>query len=147
MSHTFTFDQETLNAKLEHAKQWYLARHGVIVKSYPTVHAMLTDFQELIAQGYKLTTGYIAQGTLGNYTAGFDVPPELLEAGLEQVAAKTTEEYQQELEAAKQAHIEAQVAAALEAHEAAEAAKAETKRQRIADTARRAALAALGDAA
>jgi hypothetical protein len=147
MSNEFKIDQQELDRRKAEAVTDYIVRNSTEVKRYFTFLEALNAYAELLDQGYTLTNipGITPTHQNGAYTIPVKKPDSILADGITAAEAQAEQTYQAELDAAKAAHIEAQVAAAVAAHEAEQARKAQQATDKIAEKARAAAIAALGE--
>lgn len=149
MSNEFKIDQQELDRRKAEAVTDYIVRNSTEVKRYFTFLEALNAYVELLAQGYTLTSipGIAPIHQNGAYSIPVKKPDSILADGIAAAEAQAEQVYLAELEAAKAAHIEAQVAAAVVEHEAEQARKAQAATDKVAEKARAAAIAALGEAA
>lgn len=147
MSNEFKIDQQELDRRKAEAVTDYIVRNSTEVKRYFSFLEALNAYVDLLAQGYTLTTipGIVPAHQNGAYSIPVKKPDSILADGIAAAEAQAEQAYLAELEADKAAHIEAQVAAALAAHEAKELEKAQRAKDQVAEKARAAAIAALGE--
>lgn len=145
MSNEFKIDQQELDRRKAEAVTDYIVRNSTEVKRYFTFLEALTAYVALLEQGYTLTNipGIAPIHQNGAYSIPVKKPDSILADGIAAAEAQAEQVYLAELEAAKAAHIEAQVAAAVAEHEAEQARKAQAATDRVAEKARAAAIAAL----
>lgn len=153
MSNQFEINQAVIDAQVDAYKA--IIRPYEEVKCQNIAEAFI-KFQKLVQEGQELFTndkGVVpTQFAPAFGVAGFGQfyirrSQESIDAELDAYRDRLITAETARLQAAKAAHIEAQVAAAVAEHEAEQARKAQAATDKVAEKARAAAIAALGEAA
>lgn len=152
MSNQFEINQEAIDAQV--------ALYATTIAPYEKITSLsvadaFVKFQSLVQEGRELfvndkgalLTDYAPAFSVGGGSFYLRRRQEDIDAELAAYRERLTAAETARLQAAKAAHIEAQVAAAIAAHEAKEAEKAQRAKDQVAEKARAAAIAALGEAA
>lgn len=153
MSNQFEINQAAIDAQVD--------AYRAIIRPYeevkcPTIADAFIKFQQLVQEGRELFTN--DKGALpAQFAPAFGVTgfgqfyirrtQESMDAELDTYRETLITNATAHLQAAKAAHIEAQVAAAVAEHAAEQARKAQAATDKVAEKARAAAIAALGEAA
>lgn len=145
----YEYNQEAVDAEV--------AKRAGFVKTYEThtdsqsIANALLKLEAQIKEGRSLYVDHSRGVYPGASELGLRYhltrPQEEVDAEVAAIRAQVEATEQARVEASRQAHIEAQVAAAVSAHEAKEAEKAQRTKDAVAEKARAAAIAALGEAA
>lgn len=158
MSNEFEFNQAAVDAAVETYKARIVLPYEKV--QYTTLAECFIKFQKLVQEGREL---YVEEHIPGFEQVPFHLLPSFdaagggsfhlqrlqsdIDAQVDAYRATIVAAEEQRVIDAKAAHVESQVAAAIAAHEAKEAEKAQRAKDQVADKARAAAIAALGEAA
>jgi len=145
----YEYNQEAVDAEV--------AKKAGFVKTYEThtdsqsIANALLKLEAQIKEGRSLYVDHSRGVFPGSSELGLRYhltrPQAEVDAEVAAIRAQVEATEQARVEASRQAHIEAQVAAAVSAHEAKETEKAQRAKDQVAEKARAAAIAALGEAA
>lgn len=158
MSNQFEINQTAIDEAIETYKARVVVPYEKV--QYTTLAECFMKFQKLVQEGREL---YVEEHTPGFEQVPFHLLPSFdgagggslyiqrlqsdIDAQIDAYRATIVAAEEQRLIAAKDAYVEAQVAAAVAEHEAEQARKAQAATDRIAEKARAAAIAALREAA